>query len=143
MQTISPPPSQYRNRFRLLKSSISVCVGESLAVCKLSWKTAAYCYGKCSLCQLGTFSSRKYHVLQGCRCILLLVSCHWNGMRPVKLQGERGWLQGSSEKFHNKGTPVFSISHPREGGVRWLRAGMHTREIPTWREQNEVIIWTK
>lgn len=42
--------------FRLLQSSNSGCVGESLAVRRLSWETTGSCYGKCSLGTVPTWN---------------------------------------------------------------------------------------
>lgn len=131
----------------LVQSSISGCVGESLAVPKLSWKTTANCYGKCSL---GTVPARtlqlkevsyapglQVHPAPPCADIFHSSEMEWG---PWNLRG-RG---DGYKKFHNKGTPVFCISHPREGNIRWLLVGMYTRKIYTGRKnQNEVIVRTK
>lgn len=134
MQTISPsPPSQYTNHFRFLKSSLSVCVGESLAVCKPSWETTAYCYGKCSLWTVPTWNLQLKEVSRAPGLqVHPAPPCADSKMEwgPWNLLGRGWWLQGSSEKFHNKGTSVFSVSHPREGDVRWLSGwNVHQRNI--------------
>lgn len=79
--------------------------------------------------QLGTFSSRKYHMLQELQ-VHPALPCADTEMQwgPWNLRG-RGDGYKAAQKFHNKHTPVFSVSHPREGNVRELLAGMYTRKI--------------
>lgn len=96
----------------------------------------------CERCQLGTFSSRKYHVLQDCRCILLLrvLTVKWNEAHEtygVEGDGYKAALRNSTIKVHQ----CFLFHIPEREMSDGSRAGMYTREIYTWRKQNEVIVW--
>lgn len=145
MQTISPsPPSQYTNRFRFLKSSLSVCVGESLAVCKLSWETTAYCYGKCSLWTVPTWNLQLKEV--SCAPGLQVhpaPPCADSKMEwgPWNLRGRgdgyKAAVRNSTIKVHQ----CFLFHIPEREMSDGSRAGVYTREIYTWRKQNEVIVW--
>lgn len=147
MQTISPsPPSQYRNCFRLLQSSISGCVGESLPVRKLSWKTTTSCYRKYSL---GMVPTGNLQLKEVSRAPGLQVHpappCAGSEMEwgPWNLRGRgdgyKAALRNSTIRVHQ--CFLFRIPEREMSDGSWLECT--SEKYTRGKKRNEVIIWTK